>query len=264
MSVLTTFPTIGEFEKAAGFAGELGIPYTLISPAPAYNLVGVPAIVIEENDRDRFIGGSGPRFSTSGWVDYSPASLQVPSVEPPVFEEDKFGHAAIMVLRPCMADGKKLRITAHLSGDLTGVFPYMNAIDKHSFYNAKAHTFTIMDGQRFISLYPRRIGIAKTDDIVDTWRVLEWLRVRFNECWRDRAGITPSDAFRKRPPALEIYSRLPKSNCGACGESTCMAFAFRLWSGKGRVVECKPVYEGVEMRLKEALTEICSGLGVGD
>lgn len=264
MSIITTFPNRAEFEKAARFGDEQNVPYTLISPEPAYALVGTPAMVIDEAEMDRFIGGGGSRFSTSGWVDYHSSSVQVPSSGPRSFEDDKFGRASIMVLRPCMADGKKLRITAHISGDLTEVFPYMNAVDKHAFFSAKAQTFTIMDGQRFITLYPRRIGIAKTDDIIDTWRVLEWLRVRFNECWRDRAGIVPSDAFRKRPPALEIYSRLPKSNCGACGESTCMAFAFRLWSGKGRITECKPVFEGSELRLREALTEICSGLGVGD
>jgi ArsR family metal-binding transcriptional regulator len=262
MSIITTFPNIAEFEKAVRFGDDQKISYRVIHPGQAYALVGMPAIVIEENERDRFLGEGASRFSSSGWVDYHPSPVPVPSVAPPAFNEDKFGHAAIMVLRPCMADGKKLRITAHLSGDLTEVFPYMNAIDKHAFYNAKAHTFTIMDGQRFIALYQRRIGIAKTDDIIDTWRVLEWLRVRFNECWRDRAGIIPSDALRKRPPALEIYARLPKTNCGACGEGTCMAFAFRLWSGKGKIAECKPVFEGSEIRLKDALSEICGGLGV--
>jgi ArsR family metal-binding transcriptional regulator len=169
---------------------------------------------------------------------------------------------AIMVLQPCTADLKKLRITAHFSGDLAPVFPYMNTLMRDAAYNAYSQTFTFMEGHRMIALYPHRVAIAKTNDIVDTWRVLEMLRVRFNECWQNRADITPSTELRKRPPALEIYYRLPKLNCKECGEQTCMAFALRLWSGQVTLTQCKPVFGGTHAHLKDALVEICGGLGV--
>jgi ArsR family metal-binding transcriptional regulator len=262
MRILTTFPQNAEFEKAVRIAGERAIPHTVISSSPGYGSVGVPAIVIDEEDRARFTGEGASDVVTSGWVDYQPSPLAVPQSEPVEYEEDKFGAASIMVLRPCMADGNKLRITAHISGDLTEVFPYMNALMKTAFYNAQAQTFSFLETCRFITLYPRRIAIAKTDDIVDTWRVLEMLRTRFNECWKSRAAIAPNFERRIRPPALEIYSRLPKINCGGCGEKTCMAFACSLWSSQTAVTRCRPVFEGTHAHLKDALLEICAGLDV--
>lgn len=262
MRIITTFPQNTEFEKAARIAVDLNIPHTVISPAPGYGSVGISAMVIDEEDRYRFTGEGASGFVSSGWVDYQPSSLTVPQSAPVEFKEDKFGTASIMVLRPCMADGKKLRITAHISGDLTDVFPYMNALQKTAFYNAQAQNFSFLETYRFITLYPRRIAVAKTDDIIDTWRVLEMLRVSFNECWRNRAHITPSFERRTRPPALEIYSRLPKTNCGQCGEKTCMAFAFSLWGSQTSVSKCKPIFKGTHAHLKDALLEICSGLDV--
>ena len=262
MKILTTFPASGEFEKAKKILDKTSLQHTIIMPVPGFSKVGLPAIVIEEEDRGKLLGGGLGAFSTSGWVDYHKPSQSVPGSNPPVFDEEIFGTVAIMVLQPCTADLTKLRATAHFSGDLAPVFPYMNTLMRNASYNAFSQTFTFMEGHRMIALYPHRLAIAKTNDIVDTWRVIEMLRVSFNECWKNRANITPSKELRKRPPALEIYYRLPKINCGDCGEETCMAFALRLWGREVSLTQCKPVFGGTRSNLKDALVEICGGLGV--
>jgi ArsR family metal-binding transcriptional regulator len=262
MKILTTFPSAGESEKAKQILEKVSLPHTIIMPGPGFSRVGLPALVIEEEDRGKLLGGGQGAFITSGWVDYRQSSNDVPENNPPLFDEDIFGTVAIMVLQPCTADLTKLRATAHFSGDLSPVFPYMNSLMRDAFYNAHSQTFTFMEGHRMIAVYPHRVAVAKANDIVDTWRVLEMLRVRFNECWQNRANITQSNELRKRPPALEIYYRLPKINCGECGERMCMAFALRLWSGQVSLTQCKPVFGGTHGHLKDALVEICGGLGV--
>ena len=167
-----------------------------------------------------------------------------------------------MALQPCLADPDKLRAIAHISGDLAEVFPYMNAVRKDAYYNVEGPTFTFMDQYRMISLYPRRIAMAKVDDIVDIWRTLESLRRFSNECWQNRQSIEPSFELRKKPAALEIFIRLPRTDCGLCGEKTCIAFALRLWSGQISLFQCTPVFGGVYSHLKEPLFEICAGLGI--
>jgi ArsR family metal-binding transcriptional regulator len=260
--LVTTFARKQELDAARQTLDSIGQPYSLVDAAPGYAKVGTSAMVIDEEVRRELYRHNGCEFLSAGWVDYHPARIPIPASLPQEFIDDTFGNASLMVVRPCAADAKKLRAIAHLSGDLTAVFPYMNAITPNAFYNAKGETFTIMEGPRTITLYPRRIAIAKTDDIVDTWRVLEMLRVNFNECWARRAQITPSNEMRKKPAALEIYIRLPKNNCGLCGEKTCMAFALQLWGGVARLDSCKPVFEGEFGHLKEPLSEIAAGLGV--
>lgn len=260
--LIATFPTEGEFEKARARLYALSLPHEVVSPDPGLSRVGVPSLAMDSGVRMRLANRVGDGFTASGWVEYRPAQLAVPRDRPREFGEDVFGHAAVMVLAPCVADATKIRIIAHLSGDLTEVFPYLNTVMREASYNVHGPTFTFMDRYRMVSMYPRRIAIAKADEIVDAWRVLEAIRCRANEVWARRGEIEPSDEMRERPPALEILKRLPRTNCRACGEATCTAFAVKVWSGAARASECAPVFSGGYQHLRNALVEVCSGLGV--
>jgi ArsR family metal-binding transcriptional regulator len=262
MEIVTTFATQEELDKAIILLDSASLPYSVIRPDPGYARVGINAIVISEETRRELMRSGVDKILCAGWIDYYLAKQTVPQEPPPEFENDVFGRTAVMVLQPCAADATKLRAVAHISGDLTDVFPYLNAISADAFYNVNGQTFTITESHRIVTLYPRRIAMAKADDVVDLWRVLEMLRLRFNECRQRKNDITPSFMLRKRPPAMEIYYRLPKKNCGQCGERMCMAFALKLWSGDQNMTNCKPVFEGEYARLKEPLIEICAGLGV--
>ena len=259
---LTTFPARSELDKALQAVQALGLTYEQVTPEPAYHRVGLPALVLAGEAAGTLRVQAPGAFVASGWVDYRPAAHPIPATEPPEFAEDVFGQAAIVVLAPCVADLRKLRLIVHLSGDLAPVFPFLNTDMPQATYNHHAGTLTFMDGPRMISLYAHRLTLAKTDDIVDSWRAIEAIRCRVNDVWRRRGEIQPSDAMRQKPPALEIYKRLPGTSCGQCGEKTCMAFALRLWSGETSPDRCAPIFAGAHGHLKEPLLAICAGLGV--
>jgi len=240
------------------------LPYEVIAAEPGYIHVGTAGLVVSPETRGALMAGGIDDFVCSGWVEYRPARIAIPTEQPPAFAEDVFGEAAIMVLAPCVADVTKIRLIAHIPGDLTEVFPYLNTEMRQASYNRHAPTFTYMDSYRMVSLYPRRITIAKADELVDAWRTLEAIRRQVNEVWARRREIEPSYEMRERPPALEIFKRLPRTNCRACGEATCLAFAVQVWQGRRLPRECRPVFEGEHARLKDALVEICAGLGVSD
>jgi ArsR family metal-binding transcriptional regulator len=259
---VTTFPSPTEFSMAQGLLERARLPYEVVNVPRAFEIVGIPALVVDSEVRSKVQGGEVGAFFCSGWVDYRPSAIQVREQEPKVFADDVFRRVAIMVLAPCVADETKVRIIAHIAGDLTGVFPYLNAEMREGRYNPNAPNFTFMDQYRMVTLYPRRIAIAKADEIVDVWRTLEAIRSRVNDVWARRAEITPSYETREKPPALEIYKRLPRTNCRACGETTCLAFAVKLWMGDAELEQCQPVWSGTHTHLREALFEICAGLGV--
>jgi len=264
VDALTTFTDRCEFERAAALFDALRIEHTLISPAPAYARVGCPAIVLADEGKALFLDDAGADILSAGWVDYRPPAQAVPSEPPQEFAEDIVGRLAIVVLAPCVADLDRLRLTAHLSGDVADVLPYLNTEMPQGSYVAKLPVFTFMDGHRMVSLFRDRVGIAKADDIVDAWASLERLRCLANDVWARRDAITPSLELRRRPPALEVYKRLPGTNCKACGEPTCTAFAWAVWRGDADPELCLPVFEGDRGDLKDALLSICSGLGLGD
>ncbi|MCJ7544105.1 MAG: hypothetical protein MUP47_06000 [Phycisphaerae bacterium] len=262
--VLTTFPLLAEFQKARKALDELRVAYEVVRPDSTYARVGVPGVVIDSEARMVLAARDRDDFTCSGWVDYRPSSVTVPQETPPQFPEDVFGESRIMVLAPCVADLTKIRLIAHLSGDLAGAMPYLNAVMHEASFNPAAPTLTYMDGYRFIVLYPQRIAVAKADDLVDGWRVLESIRRRANQAWARRAEIEPSYERREKPPALEIFKRLPKTNCGACGQKTCLAFAVAVYIGNVPATRCGPVFGGRFSHLKDALVEICAGLGAMD
>ncbi len=262
--LIGTFPQRSEFDKAQAGLDALGMRYEVISPDPGYARVGVPSLVLEEEVHKALYARHPNAFTGSGWVEYRPADISVPGEAPNGYQDDVFGHAAVMVLAPCVADTTKIRLIAHLSGDLSEVFPYMNAVMREASFNKNGPTLTFMDGYRMVSVYPRRIAVAKADEIVDAWRTLEAVRRRANEVWQRRGEIEPSYEIREKPPALEIYKRLPRTNCKTCGEQTCLAFAIRVYMGELPVGRCKPVFAGESGHLKDALVEICAGLGVAD
>jgi ArsR family metal-binding transcriptional regulator len=262
VALITTFPNKEEYAKAKTILDNSAVSYRILSPQIGYAAVGVTALVIEERDRSLFGRTDAATIITSGWVEYKEPNHAVPDVPPVTYSDDIFGNAVIMVLQPCIADPDKLRAIAHISGNLTEVFPYMNAVRKDAFFNTDGPTFTCMDKYRMLSLYASRIAMAKVDDMVDIWRTLDSLRVFSNECWQNRNSIKPSFELRKKPAALEIFLRLPRTNCGICGEKTCLAFALRLWSGQISLFNCKQVFDGAYVHLREPLFEICAGLGI--
>ena len=105
----------------------------------------------------------------------------------------------------------------------------------------------------------RRVMIAKATDIVDAWLVLEGIRARAVSVWADRDRITPCLEPRSKAPALEIWKRLPRTNCGECGESTCLAFSVRVWMGEIGLQGCRPVFEGPLGYLREDLIATAAG-----
>ena len=68
---------------------------------------------------------------------------------------------------------------------------------------------------------------------------------------------------------IDIYKFLPRTNCGECGEKTCMAFATKLASREARLKDCPPLlkpefeeaYQKLWEMLKPPVKEITIGAG---
>ncbi|MEM0233562.1 MAG: (Fe-S)-binding protein, partial [Candidatus Nezhaarchaeales archaeon] len=71
-----------------------------------------------------------------------------------------------------------------------------------------------------------------------------------------RLGPVREDTLeaRRRLNVMSIYWLLPKTNCRACGEPGCMAFAFKLLSGETQISKCKPLLE--EPKFKDAYEKL--------
>ncbi len=257
----TTFPSRDEVDRAVRCFERIGVAFQRIDPTPGLGLVAVPALVVAPEARADLIERAADVI-VSGWVPYRAATRAMPDGTETATPGVCFRQAAVVVLQPCVADETKIRITAHVHGDLAPVLPYLNAVMPAASFTPASNTLTYNDAHRMVALYPNRITIAKADEIVDAWLALERIRQLVENTWARRDAIVPLYATRRRPPAVEIWRRLPGTNCRECGEKTCMAFAVRLWSGRARLRECSPVLVPDQAVRRDALLEVCAALGI--
>jgi acetyl-CoA decarbonylase/synthase complex subunit gamma len=62
---------------------------------------------------------------------------------------------------------------------------------------------------------------------------------------------------------IEIFKKLPKTNCGDCGVPTCLAFAMKLAAGQAELAACPHVSEQAKAELSEASAPPIRPLSVG-
>ena len=164
---------------------------------------------------------------------------------------------------PCMADEKKIRLIGYFDKDIAEILPYLNAIIKGASYNKGASILTYTKERRLINLYSIKITIAKADDIIDAWVILDEVKKLINNTYRIRDIIKPNYEEKVKVTALQIYGWLPKTNCRACGEATCLAFAVRLLQGEQKLLKCAPLStESKFTENRKIMQEMAEALGV--
>jgi ArsR family metal-binding transcriptional regulator len=164
---------------------------------------------------------------------------------------------------PCMADEKKIRLIGYFNRNITDILPYLNAVIKGASYNKSAAILTYAKERRLINFYNIKVTIAKADDIIDAWVILDEVKQLINNTYSHRDTIKPSYEEKVKVTALQIYGWLPKTNCRACGEATCLAFAVKLLLGEQKISKCAPL--STESRFfenRKIMQEMAEALGV--
>jgi len=162
--------------------------------------------------------------------------------KPSVSEGEFLRAITLCYVAPCIADEKKIRLIAYFSCDISGIMPYLNAVIKGASYNKNTPTLTFTKGRRLINLYNIKVTVAKADDIIDAWNILDELKELINKTYQNRDKIKPNYEEKVKITALQIYGWLPKTNCKACGEATCLAFAVKLLQGEQKLENCQPLF----------------------
>ena len=91
--------------------------------------------------------------------------------------------------------------------------------------------------------------------------LLAAVRDLLNCTWARRGEIQPCPEDRKVPRPLDVYELLPRTNCRACGEATCMAFVFGLLEARRLSAECPPLADSAHEVQRAALDALLANLG---
>ncbi len=136
------------------------------------------------------------------------------------------------IFRPkCNPGFESVHCIAHLDQDIGEALPYLNAElgGFEYFRDPPAVTFRVQG--KIITVHPREIAVNALRDEAEAEKILQWLRREINAAWEKRGEIEPSYVGMPKPKVLEILKLLPKTNCGQCGQPTCMVFASLMAQG---------------------------------
>jgi ArsR family metal-binding transcriptional regulator len=160
---------------------------------------------------------------------------------------------------PCLAEPGKLIVIGEPDTALDGVLPLLNAILPNVIsYNPMAGVMTLRRRPGLITLYPERVMITQVADVEEGLRLLEAVRDLINQAWHRREEIQPKMEGRRVARPLDVYELLPRTNCRACGEATCMAFAFGLLETRHRPEECPSLTDPAFVTQYQTLVELLS------
>ena len=131
----------------------------------------------------------------------------------------------------CNPGAMSVHCFAHLTQDVSDVLPYLNTLLGGFEYLQDPPSVTFKAQGKLITVHGRKIAVNALKDEAEARKIIEWLKREINDAWDRRDQIDPSVQATPRPKLLEILKLLPKTNCKACGESTCMVFAARVAEG---------------------------------
>ena len=143
----------------------------------------------------------------------------------------------------CGGEAQQVDLIAYLNQDISEVIPYLNVVLGGFQYTKDPRSVSLMLDGKLVVIHPREICVNVPGDQLEGEKVIEWLREKINDTWERRGEIQPRFESAPKPKVLEILRLLPKTNCGKCGQPTCMVFASNVAEGGKDSDDC-PALDG--------------------
>lgn len=157
---------------------------------------------------------------------------------------------------PCKPGAATWSARASLDRNIDAVLPYLNAMLEGADYDHGAKILIWKKHGQSFAFRSREIKAAPARDREEAKSLIDRAVALANDTWRERELLKPLYEARPKANLMQIYRLLPRTNCGKCGCSTCMAFAAELLEGSTKL-SCCPVLEqpdkGEDRRLLQEL-----------
>lgn len=141
----------------------------------------------------------------------------------------------------CGSQSQSLDMIARLDQDISEVIPYLNAVLGGFQYTKDPRSVSLKLNGKLVVIHPRKVCVSAPGDQSEGEKIIEWLRDKINDTWERRGEIQPRFESAPKPKVLEILKLLPKTNCGKCGQPTCMVFASYVADGGAGPNDCPPL-----------------------
>lgn len=149
------------------------------------------------------------------------------------------GEYEIRLVEPeCAPGAARWGVQLSLPADISGVFPYLNAVMDNAWYDHENRVLILREPDQTYAMRPNEIRVARVKDRLQAQQIAGEVVDRVNHIWQERDNITPRFSERRLPSVMDIFKLLPRSNCRKCAYPTCMAYAADLRTGRAQLEQC--------------------------
>ncbi|MEW6137547.1 MAG: (Fe-S)-binding protein [Thermodesulfobacteriota bacterium] len=263
MAKLIVFPDSEALSRALHSTPASDLTAELLEVPSFCRGIAPPSLVVSGNV-ERFLGGLRSKgIPVSGVIAYSASKRDAPAAPPadPTWKEC-VGGLRVVSLRRSLSDPRKLRLDAapiKPLGDLVGI---MARIIRGGSYRPARRILAFEEDQRLVVITSTSLSFCRTEDLLDTWIMLRTAVELIRQAWENRHALEPERHPRSGLGANEIFRRLPGSNCGRCGATTCMEFALGIFTTRRTLEDCPPLLEESNRALLESARWVLDIMGL--
>ena len=161
---------------------------------------------------------------------------------------------------PCEPGAERYVARARIQADISDVLPYLNATLRGAVYYSEAQALTWKKAGHNVAFHAKEIAVSNVEDRQAAAKELEGLIALVNRTWDRRGEIVPDISTRRRPPPMQVYNLLPRTNCRRCGEPTCHVFGLKLVAGQRELEECPEMLVPERSEQLAALRQMLLGI----
>jgi len=125
-----------------------------------------------------------------------------------------------------------------LDSDVSHLFPYINAQIDDALYFENPHYIKFSLEGIGCALYPDHAAAAPFAERKEALSFVQRLIAFLNDLESRMDSLEPNYNTHTYIPVLEIFKRLPQTNCKECGYPSCMAFAAAVSKGEASPEQC--------------------------
>ena len=263
MAHVIIFPDQASFENSLKTIESVGTTADVVQPpefclglvAPTIVVTGRPNSLADELE----LAG----VTISGVIPYQPFSGEILKASRPAEKWTQvLGSITVSTVRPSLTDPIRLRVEVIPERDLAPMIPLMARLIRGGSYRFEIPVLAFEEDHRFLAISSNRIVICRADDLLDAWTMLRSFVDLAISAWDLRSKIEPEKERRQGIGAIEIFKRLPSTDCGRCGRLNCMEFASGLFIGKFRIDQCAPLMEERWRARRESVLWVMEAIGL--
>jgi len=247
MAQIVIFPDQASFEAGIEALQSVKISFEAIEPPDFCLGLTATSILVAGMSTDILGILKSKGVFVSGIVPHVIFRRDVPEADPPDSKwREILGEFRVTSIKPSLTDPTRLRVESVCEKSLDALIPYMARFIRGGAFHPDGPVLAFEEEHRLLSFWGNKIVICRADDLLDAWILIRSAIELIIQAWERKETLMPEKKVRLGIGSVEIFKRLPSTNCKVCGHENCVEFSLALLTGRSHLEQCVQIHEKSE------------------